>query len=340
MVTIADVAKAAGVSKGTVSSVFSKKRPISKEVTERVLKAAEELNYRPNYWARSLVNRKTNIIGLNMRSEKLPLDAFQHDLLDGMMEVCYEHGYRILINILQPSLLKQVERIASDPVDGEILLDPIHDDPRIEDRLKRDVPVVVVGRPSGESAGQVCSVDNDNIAASAKAVRLLLSQGHRRILFLNSAKDRTVAEDRELGYYLAHREAGLDPAAGLILNKPDDDGTSIRFGYETTLQMLREHSGLTAVLADNDSMAMGVYQAAEEIGLNVPGDLSVIAFSGGGHFPPTMHPPLTGMRLDARTIGMEAARLLIEQVTAGAAGVKRILIPSELVERGSCASTH
>lgn len=196
MATIDDVAKASGVSKGTVSSVFSKKRPISKEVTERVLAAARSLNYKPNYWARSLANRSTRILGLNIRGESFKFGQFHLSLLNGVLRICYEHGYRLLVNTLSPSYLNQVENIASDPIDGEILLDPMEEDARIEDRLQSGMPIVIIGRPPELYEAQVCYVDNDNVGMAFQMTRYLLELGHTDILFLNAVEGSTVGRSR------------------------------------------------------------------------------------------------------------------------------------------------
>jgi DNA-binding LacI/PurR family transcriptional regulator len=336
MATIDDVAKASGVSKGTVSSVFSKKRPISKEVTERVLAAAKELNYKPNYWARSLANKSTRIIGLNIRADKVKFSQFHLSLLNGVLGVCYAHGYRLLVNALPSSFQNRVEHMATDPVDGEILLDPENRDPRIAERLSGDVPIVLIGRPSPEYENRVSYVDNDNVEMTQQITRYLLGLGHRSFLFLNAPKFRTVADDRARGFLAAVREAGLPPSSYQVAYKPDPDNPSFDFGYETTLGMLRSHPGITAVIADTDTMALGVYKAAETLGLSIPGQLSVFAFSDDSVFSPEFTPPLTGVRLHAERLGREAATLLLEQINGAARTFKRTIVPTDMVIRSSC----
>jgi DNA-binding LacI/PurR family transcriptional regulator len=337
LATIEDVAKAAGVSKSTVSNVFSKKLPISKQVTERVLAAAKELNYRPNYWARSLVHKSTKIIGLKIRGESFKFSQFHLSLLNGVLRVCYDHGYRLLVNTLPPSYLNQVELISSDPVDGEILLDPEIEDPRIEECLRHAVPVVLIGRPDKAYESKVSYVDNDNMNAAKQVVHHLLSLGHRDILFLNAPASRTVTEDREYGFHQAFREAGLEPLKNRVVYKPDPNTSSVSFGYETALSMLRSEPNITAIVADSDKMALGVYQAAQLLKLRIPEDLSVFAFSEDSVFSQEFTPPLTGMRLHPERLGEEAAKLLIGQLLEKSDVSKRTLIATEPVYRGSCA---
>ncbi|AJY73492.1 LacI family DNA-binding transcriptional regulator [Paenibacillus beijingensis] len=337
MATIDDVAKAAGVSKGTVSNVFSKKRPISKEVSEHVLNIAKQLNYKPNYWARSLVNKTTRIIGLNIPGEQFKFSQFHLSLLNGVLRVCFDQGYRLLVNTLSSSYSNQVENLSSDPVDGEILLDPAVGDLRITDRLHNEVPIVIVGRPHKEYDTRVSYVDNDNTGIAEQVSRHLISLGHRRILFLNAPEGRTVAEDRGLGFLRAFQDAGLATSPEWIVHKPDQISSSYSFGYETTLSMLKANPDITAVIADTDTMALGIYKAAEKLNLRIPEQLSVFAFSDDSVFSPEFNPPLTGVRLNAEQLGEEAAAMLIEQLASKSRTAKRTLVPAELVMRGSCS---
>ncbi|NIK78764.1 DNA-binding LacI/PurR family transcriptional regulator [Paenibacillus castaneae] len=338
MATIDDVAREAGVSKGTVSNVFSKKRPISKEVTERVLEVAKALNYKPNYWARSLANKSTRIIGLNIQGEKFKFSQFHLSLLNGVLSVCYEHGYRLLVNTLSQSYLNQVEQMVTDPIDGEILLDPEIDDQRIIERLADGLPVVLIGRPSPEYENRISYVDNDNVGMTEQITQYLLDLGHRNFLFLNAPKHRTVAVDRARGFLNAVQEAELPQSSHLIVFKPDMDNSSLDFGYETTLQAIRDNHEITAIIADTDTMALGAYKAAETLGIDIPSQLSVFAFSDDSVFSPEFTPPLTGVRLYAERLGREAASMLIEQMTEDVKSIKRTIVPTEMIIRSSCAN--
>jgi len=338
MATIDDVAKASGVSKGTVSSVFSKKRPISKEVTERVLGAAKALNYKPNYWARSLANKSTRIIGLNIQGEKFKFSQFHLSLLNGVLSVCYEHGYRLLVNTLSHSYQNQLEHMVTGPANGEIMLNPESDDERIIERLSGDVPIVLIGRPSSEYENQISYVDNDNVSMTEQITQYLLELGHRNFLFLNAPQDRTVAVDRSCGFLAAVQKAGLEQSSYRIIYKPDPDNSSLDFGYETTLEALQANQAITAIIADTDTMALGVYKAAESLGVNIPGQLSVFAFSDDSIFSPEFTPPLTGVRLHAERLGREAATMLIEQMAGNVKTVRRTIVPTDMVIRSSCAA--
>lgn len=333
MSSINEVAKLAGVSKSTVSNVFSQKRPISKEVRERVLQSARELHYRPNFIARSLAVKETRIIGINMPGESAKFSQFHLSLLNGVLSECYEKGYRLLVNTLSEAFKEKVEFIASDPIDGEIILDPANEyDKRMGDRMDQGIPFVVVGKPPQEIETSISYVDNDNFSISSQVTQYLLKLGHEKILFLNAPKLRTVSRDRYLGYKHALSSAGMPEDAGLVAFL-EENQTSEEFGYEHTKAVLKSDSAITAIITDSNKMATGVYRAIEELGYQIPDDLSIITFSNDLSY---LNPALTYVDLSAELLGREAAKLLLEKLADKNSIVKRIIIPSELVERESC----
>lgn len=340
MSSINEVAKLAGVSKSTVSNVFSQKRPISKEVSERVLQAARELNYKPNYMARSLAVKQTRIIGINMPGERAKFSQFHLSLLNGVLSECYEKGYRLLVNTLSADFKEKVEFIASDPVDGEIILDPTEEnDKRVEDRINQGVPFVIVGKPPKIFETAISYVDNDNFAIGTQVTNYLLSLGHERILFLNAPEYRTVSRERYQGYKYALTSVGLVNDSWLV-SFLDESKTSAQFGYEQTKAVLESGSNVTAIITDSNKMASGVYRAAKELEYRIPDDLSVISFSNESTYANILTPPLTCIDLNAELLGREAAKLLLAKLEDKNSIVKRIIIPSEFIERGSCKKAN
>ncbi|NOU98358.1 LacI family DNA-binding transcriptional regulator [Paenibacillus sp. LMG 31456] len=336
MTTIDDVAKSAGVSKSTVSNVFSQKRPISKEISERVLEAARELNYKPNYWARSLANKETRIIGLNMEDEKVKFGQFRMTLLNGVLEECYIRGYRLLVNMLPKHFTNRLENWSSDPVDGEILLDPMVRDPRIEERVAGGIPIVVIGRPPESHESTVSYVSNDNVGAGRQVTEYLIGLGHRNILFLNAPEHRTVSHERFDGYRKALETAELPVDAKLVVYKDERSGSSEEYGYITAKRLLSARPSITAIITDTDKVARGVYQAAEELGLVIPRDLSVFAFSLETTYGAELQPLVSSMLLNGELLGSEAAKMLLDQCAAKTPIIKRVIIPWELIHRESC----
>lgn len=333
MATIDDVAKRAGVSKGTVSSVFSKKRPISQQVTERVLEVAQELGYFPNHLARSLAIKRTMSIGLKI---PLPPDgtmtAFDTQLINGVIKECSKQGYRLVLDTLpeqdDPTMYSQ------DPVDGVILLNPRKNDLRIQRYLMMGTPLVLVGR-SDPYDDSISYVDNNNTKVAHQVGDYLLQGGHQSILFLNAASDMTVSYDRKHGLLEAYNQYGLPMREEYVMyynHRLHANGTE--YGYMSIMNTYG-NMNYTAVITDTDRVALGVLRAARELNIEVPEQLSVIALSNDAILAQDMNPKLTSVELSAETLGAEAAKLLIEKISDKRIH-RQIIIPAQLVVRESC----
>ncbi|TVY08477.1 LacI family DNA-binding transcriptional regulator [Paenibacillus cremeus] len=333
MATIDDVAKAAGVSKGTVSSVFSKKRPISKQVTERVLNVAKDMGYFPNHVARSLAIKKTMIVGLKMPiSKSSNLSGFEIQMINGVTKECSQQGYRVLLDTLPEH--DDPTQFSMDPVDGVIMLNPRKQDPRIERFKQMGIPLVLVGRPDPEDE-TVSFVDNDNRQVGFMVGDYLLKQGHSSILFLNSAADMTVAVDRESGLAEAFQAHGALWQQNHVLNYSRKLHKSpVEYGYMAMMEAYKQLK-YTAVIADTDRVALGVLRAARELGIEVPADLSVIALSNDATLAQEVTPRLTSVELEVETLGSEAARILLEMMGNPDVVCNRI-VEGKLVFRDSC----
>lgn len=334
MATIDDVAKLAEVSKGTVSNVFSKKRPISKEVSERVLEAAKELNYVPNHIARSLAMKKTMTVGLKMPlPDETPMSGFEFQLMNGVIRECNKYGYRILLDSL-PEQDDDVTLFSSDPVDGVIMLNPRDEDPRIEKYGQR-FPLVLIGRPSPVT-DSISFVDNNNLEMVKEVGRYLLMNNHRQILFLNAARNMTVAEDRLNGLMRAYEEWELPFNPDYIQYYSGKKyRNASEYGYYSVLHTFRQMK-YTAVIADTDRVALGVLRGARELGIQIPKELSVVALSNDHTLAQESVPRLTSVELSADKLGAEAAKVLIAQMN-GVTSPQKYIIDAHLVIRESCA---
>ncbi|NGP46842.1 LacI family transcriptional regulator [Bacillaceae bacterium SIJ1] len=338
MATITEVAKLAGVSKGTVSNVFSGKRPISQQVKTRVLEAAATLNYKPNYWARTLAIKKTKMIGLNFLSDEHQFSQFHLSLINGVLSECYKSGYRLLINALSNEYQTDIEHLARDPIDGEILLDPSLDDQRIEERLRENLPVIVIGNPPSGLSESLSYVDNDNVEAARKLTSHLLKLGHEHISFINAPSQRTVSVDRRTGYEKAFVEAGMTYRDEWVISIPPEE-SSAEFGYTTATRLLKKEK-CGAMITDNERCAMGVYHAAKEMGIRIPEDLSVASFSEES-FVSRFSPPLTSVQLNGGHLGQAAARQLLAELKMEEAestrSAGRIIVPTDFIQGASSA---
>ncbi|MDQ1909666.1 LacI family DNA-binding transcriptional regulator [Paenibacillus sp. GD4] len=333
MATINDVAKKAGVSKGTVSSVFSKKRPISHEVAQRVLSVAKELGYYPNHVARSLANKKTMIAGLKMPlSRDGAMSAFESQMINGVIKECSKQGYRVLLDTLPEH--DDPTQFSLDPVDGVIMLNPRKDDPRVERYGQMGIPLVLVGRPDPID-DSISYVDNNNTEAAYQVGDYLLGNGHKSILFLNAFADMTAAYDRKHGLEQAFAKYGVPFREEYVLNYSRRIYSSAPdYGYNAIMTTYRSLS-YSAVITDTDRVALGVLRAARELGLDVPEDLSVVALSNDATLAQEMTPKLTSVELSAHLLGTEAAKLLIEKMNDMSVN-RQLIIDTKLVIRESC----
>ncbi|MEK8131016.1 LacI family DNA-binding transcriptional regulator [Paenibacillus filicis] len=333
MANIDDVAKMAGVSKGTVSNVFSKKRPIGPKVTERVLSVAKELGYYPNHVARSLAIKKTMIIGLKMPLfKKREMSGLEVQMITGVIKECSMLGYRVLLDTLPEH--DDVTQFSADPVDGVILLNPRENDVRIERFRQMGIPLVLVGRPE-PNLGDISYVDNNNTEMAFQVGDYLLNMGHQSILFLNASSDMTVSKDRENGLSQAFRQRGLELQSDYVINYSRMlHASASEYGYMVVASTYKSLK-YTAVIADTDRVALGAMRAARELGLEIPEDLSIIALSNDAALAQETTPRLTSVELEAEQLGAEAAKLVMQMINDSNALSQKI-VNTRLIVRESC----
>ncbi len=267
--TILDVAHKARVSKSLVSMVIRGEDGVSPKNREAVLKAIEELNYRPNVIARSLVERRTRMLGVMISDLRNP---FFGDVVSGIQIRAQELGYRVLFNTGDrvPKLEETaIESLLELRVDGLILAAPRVDDAIIE-RACLAVPVTVLNRDTSATCSD--SVTNDNIAGASLAVEHCASLGHTRIAHIDGGTGAG-ADVRREGYLRTMRRLGL---ADDILTV--DGAFTENGGYRAAHELLKQSVLPTAIFAANDISAIGALKALEEAGLRTPADISVVGY--------------------------------------------------------------
>lgn len=328
-ITIKDVAKAAGVSPSTVSRALHDNNRISPEVRQRVQQVAREMNFHPNQMARSLVNRKTRIVGIvfpgdvsqNLGNPFYPL------VLQGLGHAAAEERYHLLLATGSESVsaAEAGERLVqSGYVNGLILL-AAEDEPAHH----MDVPVVVIGHPV-ESTSRFF-VDNNNVKAGYAAARCLIENGHRRIVFLGFDRRFIFTVDRRRGYEQALREAGIPlredwVLPGSFLHSPADP--------EALRRIFLAPDAPTAAVCVDDALAIGLSGAIKQIGLNAPEDVSLVSFNnteaGRWH-----KPALTSFDIDPYQLGVSAMKLMLDVLDGRAQESEAIEVPFTLMERES-----
>ncbi|MFL5756451.1 MAG: LacI family DNA-binding transcriptional regulator [Chloroflexota bacterium] len=330
--TSSDVARAAGVSRTTVSFVLNDRADarISSATRRRVLDAAEELGYRANVPARQLAAGTSQTIGLVLRQspEHVANDALLPDTLRGLAWAARGGDFRVLVEPLPPGTRSYVDLVRSRQVDGIVVSGPRSDDTALIGRSD-GMPLVLQGTIDGSA---VPSVDIDNRTAARDAVDHLIDLGHRRIgCITNASLEYTAARDRAAGYRDALADAGLMSEPGLLV-EGDHDPQS---GHDAMQALLAEPDPPTGVFVGSDVVAFGVFGALREAGLRVPHDVSVVGFDDiplAGY----TDPPLTTIRVPAYELGAAAGRVLLDLV-AGRSVKAMTRLPAPLILRGSTA---
>lgn len=333
MSTIKDIAREAGVSVTTVSRALNGYSDVNEKTRARIKKIAEELDYRPNALAKSLVMKKTRTIGVIISDleRNNAKDSFSFEVLCGINVRANELDYDILL--FSTNLNKQKQKNYSDllrerNVDGAILQGLRIHDPYLKEVIeRRKIPSVLIDIPvSGEWVGHVTT---DNINGSRAAVQHLLSLGHRHIAMINGYEEASVSKERLSGYILALQEAGITYHPSYVYDgkfSEEGGGTSI-------LRALEEHPEVTAVFCASDLMALGAIEALKETGRSVPGDISIVGYDD---IPISSYcsPKLTTVWQDKYGMGYQAAQLVIDMLE-GKEVVHTIVQNSSLIIRES-----
>ncbi|PYE50570.1 LacI family DNA-binding transcriptional regulator [Deinococcus yavapaiensis] len=324
-VTIADVARVAGVSKMTVSNVINNKPGMTEETRERVRRAIEQTGYVVNPAARALSNKRlrSNLIGVLTPQLNWPWVA---EILHGASTTAEAAGLNLAIftTASNPALERERATLLRTLADGVLVVIPTADEQHI---FGNDIPVVTLGA-YGQRTVQV-----DNHAGGYLATRHLVELGHTRIAHLAGKHDTTLRDalDRQAGYHAALRDAGLSaPDAYLQQGEFSETG-----GELATRILLALPERPTAIFAANDLSAIGALRAASALGLRVPEDLSIVGFDDI-HAAAVTDPPLTTVRQPLEEIGQAAVQLLI-QLTRGQSADPHVRFPATLVTRGSTA---
>lgn len=336
--TIRDVAQRARVSESTVSRVLGGSAtaiPISEKTRQRVFTAARELNYSPNPFARALRGKGTKLLGLIVREID---DPFFARLIEVMSRVANQKGYDLMLGCARsdPQQALTLSKILDTRrCDGLFLVGDLKespDDHTLLARMSRAHPLVSVCRGGSQLLGSSPSVAVDNRKGVLMALDYLVRLGHQRIGLL--------AEPSRLGDLQERAEAYFDFVRERLGQSCEEyaqwDRNSYAGGYAAMKKLLSLSPRPTAVIAADDTIAVGALKAISDVGFEVPGDVSVIGFDDI-EIASYLRPALTTIRQPIERIGEKAVDLLLERVTGEAPATPRhLLMEPELVIRDSC----
>ncbi len=349
MSSIKDVARLAGVSYTTVSHVINSTRRVSDEARQRVLLAVQVSGYVPSQVARSLRASSTQVLGILVPDICNPFCA---EITRGFELAAHEAGYGMVLGntrFSDPGQGLQVERMLSRRVDGLLVVAGVFEHARLADTLRqhiarRDMPVLLIDHEAGDLHADVLVADSFD--AAFEATQHLTELGHRRIACLSGPMSLGISAERVRGWRAALAAVGVEPPLDWLFEGAFDLDSGYRLGL-ACLKPFTARGGaadraLTAVLACNDMMAIGVLRAAAELGVTVPERLSVMGIDGvelGQYVQPT----LSTVGEPLRRVGEQAARMLLDRIAspAGAsAPLQRMQRACHVMARGSTAPVH
>lgn len=326
--TIHDVAKAAGVSVSTVSRVLNNKDDVAPKTQAKVEQVIEELGYTSSLAARSMRSRQSNVVGVIITDLS---DPFSIELVRGIDQAIHQFNYDLLVysrgrrtNSSEAAWERQqVTGLNGTITDGIIVVTPT------TNQLPDAYPLVTID-PHVED-GSFPAVLSTNRDGALAILEYLIGLGHRRIGFIGGRPELQSSKRRQLGYEVALRRAGipLDPT----LIQPGD--YSYESGLASTQTLLKLSDPPTAIFAANDQSAIGAMQAAQQVGLRIPDDLSIAGFDNipEGAFTA---PPLTTVDQSITDMGYKAAQLLIDLIQGNPPESNEFKVPTKLVIRKSC----
>lgn len=302
--TMSDVARLAGVSMKTVSRVFNNEKYVAEDKKEKILKVADELNYRPSLQARGLAGARSFMVGLFIDD---PSGDYVSKVLRSVLNCCERAGSHLVVEVLKKrgdeAKLRQV--LNSIKFDGVVLAPPICDDIVVLEALRDSgVPVARIG--PGVDAPDMAKVEIDDFQASYELTSHLIKMGHRRIGFVKGDPNHACSIDRERGYARALQAHGVQVDSSLIV----PGMFSFASGREAAQNLLSVPDKPTAIFASNDEMAAGVLAVARDRGLAIPQDLSIAGFDDDA-IATIVSPALTTVRQPVEAMAEAAFQMIM-----------------------------
>jgi len=329
-VTIDDVARAAGVSKQTVSRAINNKGEISPRTRERILALVKEMEYRPNRMAQAMNTSRSHMIGLVVPDITNP---FFPEVVRAVQDAAMENGYTALIcNTDQAKEIEVLHELVTHGIDGLITFTHQATDAAVVEFADRFGPLLIINREFEKSFTHpnISSLLVDNVQGACLAIEHLVELGHQKIAMITSSLFAGHETRRERGYLKTIKKAGLEVDRELIISQ---DAT-LAGGYEATKQLLANRPDITAIFGYNDLIALGAIRACRDLNLSVPNDISVIGFDDI-QLSSMVTPALSSIRVDKYRMGQLAFDRVYSLIQDPNGSRDRIEMQSILVNRES-----
>jgi DNA-binding LacI/PurR family transcriptional regulator len=308
--TIADIALKAQVSKGAVSYALNGQPGVSETTRARILSIASEMGWTPNSAARALSASRTDTIGfvLARPASTLGYEPFFMEFVSGIQAELLHRNRGLLLQVvadLEAEIDVYKRWWAARRVDGVLVVDLHTDDPRVEPLSRLGLPAVIVGGPRG--AESLTTVTTDDGAGMTSVMEYLAALGHRRVARVAGLPELLHTQMRTEAFDAAAKRLGLDGATVVETDYSQD------LGARATRSLLSQANRPTAIIFDNDVMAVAGMSVTAEMGLSVPSDVSLVAWDDSPLCRLT-HPPLTAMSRDVASYGAHCTRRLLEVI--------------------------
>jgi LacI family transcriptional regulator len=329
VVTIKDVARLAGVSISTVSRVINNSKPVSPEVRRRVMKVIEETGYKPNDIARTLVTKKSYLIGVIVTNLA---NSYVAEMVRGIEEVGKMYNYDILLCSSygdKSTELKYLQLLNRKQVEGIIFIsDNLNDE--IKERINEyKIPFIYLSRHSMEEKYPTVTIDN--YLAAYEMTQYLISLGHQNIAYVADGIEPSNLEKIKIdGYKNALKENGIDKE--IIYNAK---GGKNEDGYDIAKDILNNGKDITAVFCSHDELAIGIINYFHDNNIKVPEDISVVGY-GDIKFASMLRPKLTTVKEPFYDMGAVAIRMVIKEIMGEKIKERKINLPFHIEVRNSC----
>lgn len=329
-VTIQDVAKHAHVSVGTVSNVLNDHPNIKDSTRARVLRAFEELGYRPDLAARYMRTKSSQLIGFI--TDEIAITPFAGKVIKGAQDQAWaNHKVLLIVNTgADPDVEQTAIEIMQDRNVEAIIYATMGHRAISPPSALHEVPTILLNCFSEDRS--LSSVVPDEVSGGYTATNALLRKGHRRIGFINLPTESAAALGRLQGYRRALADYGISYDEALV--RHGSEGTA-DIGYHHALGLMRSSDPPTALFCGNDRIAMGVYDALRELHMAIPENISVIGFDNQEIIASYLRPSLTTVALPHYEMGQWAVNYLIEQTSGQESEPHQHKLECPLIERES-----
>ncbi|MBB6450015.1 LacI family transcriptional regulator [Geomicrobium halophilum] len=326
--SIREVARKAGVSTATVSHVINETRFVAEKTRQRVIDVMTELDYTPNFAAKTLRSQKTFTIGLVLPDIS---NHFFTSVVKGIEQHLDQKGYQLLVGNTDENVDVEIEKIKTfqaQQVSGIILASSAENYEEIEPYLNQETPTVFIDRiPHGANVDYI-AVENEK--AVYGAVQRFIDLGHQQIGMITGISKLSSTQERMNGYRRAIEHSQLQLDESLIYT----GDSKFEGGYKAAQQLLK-NTGITAMFVANNLMTIGAITYLKEQKVKIPEDIAIIGFDDY-EWAKITDPPLSVIKQPTEEIGEKAAEILLSRSHVPALETESFLLPTKLIQRSSC----